>query len=235
MCWDILVFTDGNLVTFQMEKKNRFCLKASQHFAHSVCLQLNPSTHSPPPSKKCIFSSFLLCQQSKTEGGKLPNPKSEFRNILTYSLCLMLMRRTDRWWDDLSSRAGLGKGEMRVRSSESFWQQSQSSTEPFSGSPPSLPSSVSPPPLYLLKKVTISPAQAHTRSLSLSNNYTLIHKAFLCHVTQHFKYKAHFLTSHKQPGGEVSQKALEGLRFFLFFFFSHGFFFSSSSLKCWFT
>lgn len=215
MCWDILVFTDGNLVTFQMEKKNRFCLKASQHFAHSVCLQLNPSTRSTPPLQKCIFSSFLLCQQSKTEGEK-SQTQTKVRISesfwLTHSVWCWDVRTDD---GDLRSRAGLGKGEMWVRSSESFWQQSQSSTEPFSGSPPSLPSSVSPPPLYLLKKVTISPAQAHTRSLSLSNNYTLIHKAFLYHVTQHFKYKAHFFDEPQRAWRGNQSKSFGRTEFFL--------------------
>ena len=76
------------------------------------------------------------------------------------------------------SGASPGEGEkMCVRSSESFWQQRQSSNESLS-LPPSLTHSLAPssssPSLYLLKSLFHSPkTDAHSLAHSLRNNYAL--------------------------------------------------------------
>lgn len=152
------------------------CLNASQVFCTlSLCLQLKLSTRSQK-KKGCL--SFIL---SVNRGRVRKKEDKQWLKLLVlnflsinYSPALVLIWQTGRrtgWRSGLMSSASQGKGgKMCVRSSESFWQQRQSSSEPLSLSlTPPLP--LSPPPLSqsLPLKITLSlPKHRHTLTLSLT-------------------------------------------------------------------
>lgn len=175
MCvWTLWVFTDDNLVTFQGKTTWYIPSKSLKCFAHSVCLQLKLSTRS---QKKKNAASFVLspCQQSRNESKQ--SPKLAALNIysVNYSPALVPMERTSsrssRRYSLMSATRRRKEDEMCVRSSESFWQQRQSSNEPLSpflSSPPSTSLPLSPPPPDL------------SQSLPLKKKKSLLHSPDIC-------------------------------------------------------